>query len=100
LGAGSLPLSWGFVLWLAQYAPAGDNVDMFHGDRRTDTFGFIDNITLRVCYDAPTPGKSTVVAVSHCGNPDHAFDYGQNKRNLNQVGWCSASFHRAVTQNG
>lgn len=68
-----------------QFAPAGDSVDMFYGDRRTDSFGFIDNITLRVSYDHPTAGRSTVVAVSQCSNPGHTFDWGQNKRNLSQV---------------
>lgn len=39
-----------------QFAPAGDRVDMFYGERTTATLKYIDNITLRVSYDTPTQG--------------------------------------------
>ena len=58
---------------------------MFRGEHRAETFGFIDNITLRVSYDTPTKDNAVVVAVSQCGGTGRSFDWGQNKRNLNQV---------------
>jgi hypothetical protein len=58
---------------------------MFHATRTGSTLGNVDNVTLRVSYDHPLPGHTTVVAVSQCGVPPRAFDWGQNKRNLAQV---------------
>jgi hypothetical protein len=74
----------------AQVTPLGDDVEVFTGTRTTSTFGFTDNITLRVSYEQPLPGHTTVRAASQCGNPDHKFDWGQNRRNLKQV------WHRAL----
>ena len=52
-----LSLTW-------QFTQAGDDVDMFHGTRTSSNFGLVDTITLRVSYDHPLPGHTTVVAVS------------------------------------
>ena len=80
-----IPISLLRRVFSAQYDPSDETFDVFRCDRRTNTFGFTDNITLRVTYDAPAKHVATVVAESHCSNPEHSFDWGQNMRNLKQV---------------
>lgn len=68
--------------WTLKGESTADGVDTFLCDRRTDRHGFIDNITLTVTYSG---GTAHVVAHSNCSNPNHTYDWGQNKRNLTQL---------------